>query len=438
MSGPKVVRIVTREEILEICQGHLARVDAALAEWVRVGRRNDCIDEEAVTTANRRRDALAALIRADRFMDLQKQAPVEEEFLRADMQRRLAAVAAEQAAARSKERRGREAAATLLRRLGELGAPLEPSLAAALERGDPQALAAGFAILADASAASPAATGLAASLKDGAPAASFADWLAAQPAAPVDAAVERIAARLDELDAIAGVDTAGQRARLDEVASAAPARRRLLLEGLEVETGRSLTDARRRASLRSDLLLVRAELVAAGGAAADADLEHMDASALEAAIASQQAAVEALRAGRAAAARRAAVLEGLSSLGYEVTEGMSTSLADDGRLVLRSAARPDYGVEISAVAGAERMQMRPVAFEASGVGPDPGRDRDAETIWCGDVSTLQDALAAAGGGLVIDRALPVGATPLKRIAVERSEGVASAADAPARRERTLR
>ena len=33
MSGPKVVRIVTREEILALCEGQLARVDAALADW---------------------------------------------------------------------------------------------------------------------------------------------------------------------------------------------------------------------------------------------------------------------------------------------------------------------------------------------------------------------------------------------------------------------
>lgn len=438
MSGPKVVRIVTREEILAICHGQLARVDAALAEWTRIGRRNDCIDEEALATANRRRDALAALIASDRFMDLQKQAPVEEEFLRADMQRRLAAVAAEQAAARSKERRGREAAATLLRRLRELDSPPDPALVAALERGDAGALAKGFEILADASARPGAAPGLASSLRESAPSATLADWLAAQPPKPDDPAVERIAARLDELDALGGFDTNGHRARLDEAADAASARRSLLIDGLEVETGRSLTDARQRASLRTDLVLARAELAAAGGASSDEPMDALSVPALQTAIASTRAAIDGLRAARAAAARRAAVLEGLAGLGYEVTEGMSTSLADEGRLVLRSAARPDYGVEVSAVAGAERMQMRPVAFEAAGVGPEPGRDRDAETIWCGDVSTLQDALAAAGGGLVIERALPVGATPLKRIAVERSAAGGAAAEAPALRERTLR
>jgi hypothetical protein len=64
--------------------------------------------------------------------------------------------------------------------------------------------------------------------------------------------------------------------------------------------------------------------------------------------------------------------------------------------VLRSAARPDYGVEVSAAAGSERIQMRAVALEVAGRGPDPARDRDAETIWCGDVSKVQENLATTG------------------------------------------
>lgn len=441
MSGPKVVRIVTREEILEICHGQLARVDAALAEWTRIGRRNNCIDEDAAATATRRRDALAALIATDRFMDLQKQASVEEAFLREDIQQRLQAVAAEQAIARSRERRGMEAAQTVLRRLRSTGQQIAPELIAGLERGDAEALAGGFAALADATVGSRPSDALASRLRDDAPAASFAEWLSTQPQPTPDPAVERIAARLDALGMMAETAQAENwRARLAEADRADPARRNLLLDGLEVETGRALTDARRRQALRADLMLVRAELAATNSedSAAKSDADSLDAGELEREIASTKKMLDDIRAARAAAARRAAVLEGLVGLGYEVTEGMSTSLAEDGKLVLRSAARPDYGVEVSAVAGAERMQMRPVAFEAEGRGPDPGRDRDAETIWCGDVSTLQDALARAGGGLVIERALPVGATPLKRIAVENSPDPGAAAEASTLRQRTLR
>jgi hypothetical protein len=115
---------------------------------------------------------------------------------------------------------------------------------------------------------------------------------------------------------------------------------------------------------------------------------------------------------------------------------MSTTWAADGRLVLKSATRPAYGVEVSAAGGGERMQMRAVAFDADGSGPDPARDRDAETIWCGDLSTLQEGLSKLGGGLVIEKALPVGATPLKRIAVKMDRRTSVQVSTP--RERTLR
>jgi hypothetical protein len=110
--------------------------------------------------------------------------------------------------------------------------------------------------------------------------------------------------------------------------------------------------------------------------------------------------------------------------------------AQDGRLVLKSATRPDYGVEVGAAGSGERMQMRAVVFDMGARGPDPARDRDAETIWCGEVLILEEKLAEFGEGLVIEKALPVGATPLKRIAVK-MDGHTSA-ETPTLRERILR
>lgn len=48
MSGPKVVRIVTRGELLAFCEGILARLDAAVEEWIKIGRRNDTLTEAEV------------------------------------------------------------------------------------------------------------------------------------------------------------------------------------------------------------------------------------------------------------------------------------------------------------------------------------------------------------------------------------------------------
>lgn len=415
MSGPKVVRIVTREEILELCRGQLARVDAALAEWVRIGRRHDCLDEDAHKTARGRREALAALITNDRFMDFQKQAPLEEAFLRDDIQSRLAIVAAQQSAARQKGRRNEDAGKTLVRRLQTLEIDVDQALVDDLLRGDTGALSKGFQLLGEQKAKG--ASALAVKLREEA-VQTFAAWLAQQPPARADKAIERLAGRFDELAPLVSADvTMTWRSRLAEADQAEPARRHLLLDGLEVETSRALTEARSRHALLIDVQLLVAEMKAAGiEPEAREAIDSLVVAELTSLKEQLTATLAEHRAAQAIAARRMAVLEGLTSLGYEVTEGMSTSFAQDGQFVLRSAARPDYGVEVSAVGRGERMQMRPVAFGSGGEGPDPSQDRDAETIWCGDVTSLQASLAKVGGGLTIERALAIGETPLKRIA----------------------
>ena len=435
MSGPKVVRIVTREEILEICRGQLARVDAAIDEWLRVGKRNNCLEDEALTAVQRRREHLAALIASDRFVDLQKQAPVEEAFIRDDLRRRLSELAKVQAAARSKERREKEAASALLRALRAAGSEMEAELEAGLERGEPTATARGLLLLGS-KAESKTDAALAARLKEGVSTRSFADWVQAQSTGPENPAIARIEARIAEIAQFGPVEQEeGWRSKLAEVQGVDDARRGLILDHLEVQTGQALTMARKRASALSELKLTIAEAEAAGIAAASwaEGLDGLAVDDLERRKAQLAKAIEAARSAKAVAARRSAVLEGLSALGYEVSEGMETLWASEGRLVLKSAARPDYGVE---VAGNERIQLRPVAFESDGHGPDVSRDRDAETIWCGDVTTLRERLAKDGDRLEIERAQPVGVVPLKRIE-RKSGGDRRGAEAPTRRTRTL-
>lgn len=419
MSGPKVVRIVTREENQAICRGMLARIDAALEQWTRTGRAHDCIDEAAITASKRRRDGLSAMVSQGLFADMQAQAPAEEAFLRSDMATRLAKATAAKAVARAHARRRVEAASTLLRTLTGAGIEVGAEMVRGLERGDEGALAEGFRTLSASRAAPTTSSVLANKLRLGELPASFADWLASQPATDVDPGIARIEARLDELatlDVPADVD--GLRARLEEARVAQPSRRSLILDGIEVETGRVLTDARKSAELLSALHLRLAELkeatlpqgpYAATAATSIPSLERL-----------LEAADRALRehsAKAAAASRRAAVMTGLAGLGYEVREGMTTAFAQSGKLVVADSARPGYGVEVSGSADGRQMQMRPVALERPGETSDPSRDRDAETIWCGQVTQLAQALSDAGGGLEIVKSLPIGATPLKKISV---------------------
>ena len=83
--------------------------------------------------------------------------------------------------------------------------------------------------------------------------------------------------------------------------------------------------------------------------------------------------------------------------------------------MLRQTARPDYGVEIGGGGDAGRVQLRTVAFREATAVPDAARDRDAETIWCGELGELRERFAQDGGEIRIEQALGVGAAPLRSV-----------------------
>jgi len=114
-----------------------------------------------------------------------------------------------------------------------------------------------------------------------------------------------------------------------------------------------------------------------------------------------------------AAARRKAVLGGLQKLGYQVHEGLSTMAADSGRLIARSPVNGTYGVEL--VTGAnQKVQVRSIAFDAA---RDSSQDLAEERRWCGDFGKLKAALQERGCEVVVERALGVGAAPLRVVEI---------------------
>jgi hypothetical protein len=107
--------------------------------------------------------------------------------------------------------------------------------------------------------------------------------------------------------------------------------------------------------------------------------------------------------------------------------------------VIKRASQPGYGLELSGKIDGGRVQMRTVAIRNPGSSVDSARDKDAETIFCSDVATLQKRLSEAGGDLFIERALPVGSTPLK-IVTEASDARSDEAPhhvPPTTKERTI-
>lgn len=440
MSGPKVVRVVTREELVAACRAALARLDAAMVAWTRDGRRNDTVSEADVEAVRGRRERISALLEQDRFLELQKAAQEEIAFLGADRQDRLQKAAAAAARARTAVRREQDAARAVLSALRRSGRDVPVELQSALENaargiGDVSAaVSAGFGLLGQRSESdAQRLQALAAALKGDDRQRSLEAWLSTQPPSPDEAALGRIEARLGELAAVVGATAvaAFEERIADLRAGASAARGTLLLDSLALDLGKALAQARTRADTIARLDQALAELgvfdpkaaqaigiVGSGGPLSD----------LEAMIAAAEGAILKAREAQAAEARREAVLQALAGLGYEVGEALATAWVENGRVVLRRPAQPGYGVELAGGANAERLQMRVVSF-GEGTG-DAARDRDAETLWCGDVSVLQERLAAAGAALTIEKALPVGATPVKRLPAVEDRSLAREGRAP--------
>ena len=108
MSGPKVVRVVTREELEAIGRRQIAAVDAAIAQVRRTLRRFD-LEEKALEAAlASRRQQLETLLERGRFDDLQRQAAAQADYFQGEAARlerkAMAAIEAEIGRASCRER----------------------------------------------------------------------------------------------------------------------------------------------------------------------------------------------------------------------------------------------------------------------------------------------------------------------------------------------
>jgi hypothetical protein len=430
MSGPKVVRIVTREEIIATCKDVLAQLQAEVRRWERVGKRNELLSDDDIAATRKRQAGIEALLAADRFEDLQKQVPVEIAYLQANIAERLNKAASKAASARLQ---GRRLAALAGQTLGRTDIVIPADL-----RRDLEALAAGKSFnigqaekaLASALALTlgnaPSATSTpeqeerAKRLRGNGKVVGLQEWLKANTPEPeaitgkVEGAIEEL--RLAGADAMAAGFAERHLAIQDE---ASKSRRQMLADTLMLDVGHALSDIRRQAEQLRTLEQCAAPL---------RNLESAEAKDLHRKVAVAVADEDSTSAGHllkqvaecldkerkilAAKAQRSAVLSALKDLGYEVHEGMETAAPKDGHVVLRRAANPNMGVEITGIHSAERVQIRPVRFGQAGTAGDKSKDRDIETMWCSDFDQFKGKIGAGHGTVKIEQAHAVGAVPV--------------------------
>jgi len=440
MSGPKVVRIVTREEIQAICRGLLRAFELAAAHLLQQAKRYDVPRAALENDIASRRETLTALFNKDQWLDFQKLAPAMTDYLVTEEAKIKAQAQAAAELARSKRRHLADSARSLIIILENTGRPIPQALRTipreALQADDQQ-LAALQATVdrviqqeTGPGASAPLsveATALAKRLGTGEKGQTVAEWLRVRQVVMSDVASARLDALLAEIETNEDADVAiGFVARAAAIAGEESEQRRALLtDSLILDAAAS---ARRRheqeakfdklramqASLEG-LATPQAQLMASNIAKV---LQARDASGIDGLISDGALLIDSETRDLAAVSRRRAILTGLASLGYEVREGMTTSWVRDGRITLRKPGTPDYGVELGAPADAARLQIRLVGSDRPSTPRSTQRDRDQETIWCSEFGKLQDLIAKSSGELILERAQPVGAVAVKTVVME--------------------
>ncbi|MGE6332276.1 hypothetical protein [Stenotrophomonas sp. NPDC077659] len=429
MSGPKVVRIRSEAELRALREHMLSLLEREVQRWQQRAQQLQSLEQAQLTAVLARRNILRAAAAESDNAFYASQVKAEMAWLRADLAEREEHAIEQRIAQRQRVRRQQQNAATVLKALHDGGVTVDVELSQALTR-----LAEGGAepdaetLLARATlslspreqgeALSQAQRDIANALREDASGLSTA-W----HAAPIkrDPRLLRIDRHIAELQLLQGEGfaTAFQEALRAAEAETDAQRRNLLLDSLVLDLASAATAFRQQREHLTHLqdlahILSTLDAVTQGEllrevAAADTDVP---AARLRALADACQRAIDDHHQVRAAASRRAALLAGLAELGYEVREGMATAWSDHGRVVLRRPASPGYGVELGGNAGNGRLQVRAVAMDAQ---RDRSRDRDVETLWCGDFSRLQAQLSAQGSDLQIERALGVGEVPLKEV-----------------------
>ena len=439
MSGPKVVRIVTREEVEAICRRHFAAVEAASEALRRTARQLGVLDENLEHALQSRLQQLRNLLATDRFLDVQKQAPEAVTFLRADGVRLQEQAVAAAAAARSRARQAASAAQSVAVALDQAGLPVPAELRApssdlaALERHIATAARQLTSVSRD--RLSPEAQALASRLQAGEQAQTVAEWLtrnSAQPPSPAEVRLDRL---LSEISVVKDKSAAQFEHRAAEIAQEKESSRRsLLTDSLILDVSAHMTKLRMTEELRRRL----GQTVAALSQSASKEAHALRAR-VEAGLAStSRASVEALEAEAnaliaaedkafAAAARRRSILNGFAELGYELGNEIEHTWLREGRVVIRRPGTSDYGVELGSPADASRMQVRLVGSDQPSTPRNPRRDTDQETIWCTDFDRLKAQLAESGSQIVLERALEPGTQPVKAVTMPRAVVEASEA-----------
>jgi len=438
MSGPKVVRVRTREERQAECLTLIDSLRAAIEGYEAFAGHHDLARPEEVS---RRAQLLRSLQQSvaqgsfDRVESICAEEQAKLRFERDEIEREVIDRAASVA---QRRRRSHFLAEALIRRMQDGGRTPPPELKAVLDRSSSADLEQIEAVVSRCLAhytaesvseqprtATSAQQKLAATLSSDAKPESLAEWAVRRAAETTRQASGRLDTLIEEITALdaseagsalfsrarrvrAEPDTVTRTQQIDSLLLEWATRRRALRERAEV-------------ILKSQCLLAALERTNEAPARELSSrlkgISMRESEELPAILTEAEAYLAVHRRTAAAIARRQAVLRGLATLGYEIGSELATATPASGRIVVRKPDHPAYGVEVMVPREAERMQVKVVAVAGAGT-RDSTSDRDAETLWCSDLSRLQEFLRKDGSELAIEKALGVGVVPLPQVSLD--------------------
>jgi len=200
-------------------------------------------------------------------------------------------------------------------------------------------------------------------------------------------------------------------------------KRALLLDSLVINLAKESREYKRLQKVRHDLLMIRAQTDALKEEQAklvcrqiDKALESENISVLENMLEATTGKVAEIITARSVEHGREALIDALKSLGYSVSEGMETAVVENGRLVVKKPAEEVYGVEVQTIAVTGKFQLRLV----SGL---PNNERSTkddvaeEEKWCDDLAKIRKSLVESGMELEVEKALDPGAVTVRHSAM---------------------
>lgn len=444
MSGPKVIHVVPRQVVIDICTTAIAEAEHALVEWQRIMDRNMISAPTVLKDFSDALNDVRGMFAADQFLEVQKAAPELTAAIQSNGQQQLAAHASEAASRKRQERSLRLSAEAVLARAreGELELPeecvriLSDAAAArsvahdAVQHALSQANAALYAK--EDNSPSQRQLELAGALGATGETTTAANVLRNAEDSLLDPRVARITSLVADFASLGEDDIAAEfSSRLEKVNQADTKgdtqQTNLLLSSLEIDIAPALKKAREFSALRHDIGVE----IAASQATNDWEACSKDLREAQTAVERGEADLarrhieqaKKLRSERqkqrAAQSSRAAILDGLKALGYEVREGMATQWAENKQLVVRHAAKPGVALELAGTLEGGRLQARMVALQGSA--RDPHADKQTEEKWCSELDSLRKHISGRGGEITIVKAVAAGAAPLKVVADEQHD-----------------